>query len=964
MVKPDFERDYYADLELPSMSEIEVIKKQFKKLALKYHPDRNIGNEDQSKEKFVLIQTAHEILTDPSQKAKYDAHRARLGRWSAAYGGASGVRGNPYMHTSQDINSKFGAPPQRRPPMPSRPTPTASTGGASRYSQWQTKPKTKTESMREQSKSEAWERSRASNPQTAYGATRPVPPRPKDGPPTPRSAAQERRQQAAFGGNSTRKTGFTPSSPMGDEPPVRNHHYNTYTASGSTATAGTAPASKPRPASEYVDPLTKQFGDAFLDNRQSTPYATNVGEKTNPFEPLNNVNRAKSMKDNARNFPTEAPPAPPNRQRSASAGSDGFRRSSNEKPSYNETTTNPRFPAQSKASARYSPRTAQPPDSAPPTTAGFGGAANSSTSSVNSSANVNGGASTQARTGPKVYGAPLSSRYPYPDYVSKVSQIPPTFERTSEKSCAHNTESRVNKPSVNHAPASSHGYAAYSNVKYPFAFNPQHSMYETPSGGQQTGSSPGLFEDDLTDQLNVLLAKKGACLSRKRPRQAPDEQPPEKAAYDANVRKTASFAVPDDDDPTSPIQQARFTRHSADNINTKFVTEDKGKFEFSAGTDTESSPNSPGDSFSRARRRGRQSPLRNEFAAAHEAFANISPTRPAMPQQEAAPKTSAFDAKKWEESIKANIFNPKPATRSSVSPTRPVKPLKKTRGGGVRLTAGSAGMVEEDDSSGDDRAQTGPGRANFSGTKSPNAMDIDPPVPETAAHPQPAANEARTIPIEPTKPEWRAGHVGATGTAAPAVDPKVNGAQKIPKVNPTHAGSEDTDDFMRPNIFADFENVAPFSQKASGLNSFADLSQNLPFQSRPSAKIPLPQMKPTPLSCPPVPQAPIAPAPLVLGGANLMSPAWDTYAKEFEAYMIAWSQWNETMLAHFTTRQAHHNSAGFSWVSAMGDLGYQEYANALEQDKPLRQKWLTACDNHELQVKEFQKMKRGMLRKQ
>ncbi|KAK4202814.1 hypothetical protein QBC40DRAFT_37384 [Triangularia verruculosa] len=835
MVKPDFERDYYADLELPSMSEIEVIKKQFKKLALKYHPDRNIGNEDQSKEKFVLIQTAHEILTDPSQKAKYDAHRARLGRWSAAYGGASGVRGNPYMNTSQDINSKYGAPPQRRPPMPTRPTAAASTGGASRYSQWQARTKTKTESMREQSKSEAWERSRASNPQSAYSATRPVPPRPKDVPPTPRSAAQERRQQAAFGGNTTRKTGFTPSSPTGDEPPVRNHHYNTYTASGSTATADATPANKPRPASEFVDPLAQQFGDTFLDSRQSTPYATNVGEKTNPFEPLNNVNRAKSMKDNARRFPTEVPPAPPNRQRSASVGSDGFRRSSNEKPSHHETTTHTRFPAQSKASARYSPRTAQPPESAPPSAAGFAGAANGSSSSVNSSANatVNGGASAHARTGPKVFTVP----------------------------------------------------------------------------------------DD------------------------------------------------DDDDPTSPIQQARFTRHSADNINTKFVAEDKAKFEFSAGNDAESFPNSPTDPFARARRRTtRQSPTRNQVPGSNEAFANVSATRPAVPQREAAPKTSAFDAKKWTEWTESmkdeNIFVPRSGTRSSVSPTRPVKPLKKTRGGGVRLTAGSAGMVEEEDSSGDDGAPAGAGRASLGGTKSPNAMDIDPPVPETSAQQHPAANDARTIHVEPTKPEWRAGHVGSTGAAAPPVPPKVNGAQKMPPVNPTHAGSEDTDDFMRPNIFAEFENVAPFNQKASGLNSFADLSQNLPFQSRPSVRIPIPQMKPTPLTCPPVPQAPIVPTTLAFGGAKMGSPAWNTYAKEFEAYMIAWSHWNGTMLTHFSTRQAHHNSEGFSWIGTLGDSGYQEYVNALEQDKPLRQKWLTACDNHELRFKEFEKMRRGLMRNQ
>lgn len=564
-----------------------------------------------------------------------------------------------------------------------------------------------------------------------------------------------------------------------------------------------------------------------------------------------------------------------------------------------------------------------------------------------------------------MYAAPLSSRYPYPGYFSRVSQIPPPCGWTGEKSCPRNAGSGATKPGVDHPPESSHGYDAYSKIKYPFASSAQHSMYETPSGVQRAGSRSSLFEDDLTDQLNVLLAKKGKNSSRKRPRPTQDGQQPQRPTCDANAGQTVSFAVPDDDDdPTSPIQTARFARHSADNINTKFVAEDKGRFEFSAGSDFEASPSSPLDNaFTRARRRGRQSPLRQDSGTSYEAFANASPKpAAAMPQQEAAPKPSAFDAKKWEELSKVNIFNPTAAQRSSVSPTRPVKPLKKTRGGGVRLTAGSAGMAEEDDSSGEDRAQAGTGRANASGPKSPNAMDIDPPVSETTAQQPPAANEARPIPVEPTKPEWRAGHVGTTATAAPPLPPKVNGTQKMPKVNPTHAGSEDTDDFMRPNVFADFENVAPFSQKATGLNSFADLGQSLPFQSRPSVTIPIPQMKPTPLSCPPVPQAPKVPTTLAFGGVKLGSPAWNTYTKEFEAYMIAWSQWNGTMLTHFSTRQAQQNSAGFSWVSAMGDNGYQEYVNSLEQDKPLRQKWLAACENHELQFKEFQKMRQGLMR--
>ena len=261
--------------------------------------------------------------------------------------------------------------------MPPRP---AAPAGSTRYWDWAQKAKGKTENAR--ANMEAWDRSRPqpkpsqpSAPTAASAArpgTRPSPPQVP-----PRTAAQARRQEAAFG---TRKTGFAPTSPIGDEPPVRNQHYN-------TGTRESAPqASKPRPASTFVDPLSSQFNETFFDNRQSTPYAANVGEKTNPFEPLN-VNRAKSMRDGGRRFqggPAEAPPQPPSRQRSASVGSDNFQKSANDSPVFNEPNAKPTFQYQSRASARYSPRGAEP-NSAPPT-ATFGGP-NSSSSSVNSSAN-------------------------------------------------------------------------------------------------------------------------------------------------------------------------------------------------------------------------------------------------------------------------------------------------------------------------------------------------------------------------------------------------------------------------------------------------------------------------------------------------------------------------------------------------------------------------------------------------
>lgn len=68
-------KNYYEILGLPDFSDIESIKKQFRKLAVIYHPDKNPEGE----EKFREIVEAYEILSDFEKKQKYDARlRYRL----------------------------------------------------------------------------------------------------------------------------------------------------------------------------------------------------------------------------------------------------------------------------------------------------------------------------------------------------------------------------------------------------------------------------------------------------------------------------------------------------------------------------------------------------------------------------------------------------------------------------------------------------------------------------------------------------------------------------------------------------------------------------------------------------------------------------------------------------------------------------------------------------------------------
>lgn len=64
-------RDYYEILSIPRNATSDDIKKAYRKLALKYHPDRNPGNKE-AEEKFKEISEAYEVLSDAQKRQAYD----------------------------------------------------------------------------------------------------------------------------------------------------------------------------------------------------------------------------------------------------------------------------------------------------------------------------------------------------------------------------------------------------------------------------------------------------------------------------------------------------------------------------------------------------------------------------------------------------------------------------------------------------------------------------------------------------------------------------------------------------------------------------------------------------------------------------------------------------------------------------------------------------------------------------
>jgi curved DNA-binding protein len=109
-------KDYYKILGVDKKASQDEIKKAYRKLAIKYHPDKNPGNKE-AENKFKLINEANEVLSDPEKRKKYD----ELGEnWNRFQQGGSASYGNPFgaggfggqhgqtIYYEGDINDLFG----------------------------------------------------------------------------------------------------------------------------------------------------------------------------------------------------------------------------------------------------------------------------------------------------------------------------------------------------------------------------------------------------------------------------------------------------------------------------------------------------------------------------------------------------------------------------------------------------------------------------------------------------------------------------------------------------------------------------------------------------------------------------------------------------------------------------------------------------------------------------------------
>jgi len=102
MSAKDYQKDYYKTLGVPKTATAAEIKKSYRELARKYHPDANKGSAD-AEERFKEITEAYNVVSDEKQRKEYDEARSMFGGFRVPAGSRPGPGG-----TTFDLGDLFG----------------------------------------------------------------------------------------------------------------------------------------------------------------------------------------------------------------------------------------------------------------------------------------------------------------------------------------------------------------------------------------------------------------------------------------------------------------------------------------------------------------------------------------------------------------------------------------------------------------------------------------------------------------------------------------------------------------------------------------------------------------------------------------------------------------------------------------------------------------------------------------
>ncbi|KAJ5523875.1 Heat shock protein DnaJ N-terminal [Penicillium frequentans] len=924
MVKADVRRDYYADLGLAPSAESEEIKKQFRKLALKFHPDRNPGREQEFIAKFQSIQAAHEILSDPQQRLKYDTDRLRAGYDHVNPHGPS----SPRASRAQTQRPAYDQWPN------ASTTPNAS-AGAQRYSaharanpqQWtrgQDDAQTRADAykgfsgMRGGSTAGAsWrgfdpQTGRTSAGSTTAGASRQQNTPFGTGTPRPKSAYEyfketHKAQNNTSPNSGRKKQGFAPGTAGGgDEPPARNT--SAYTHNRSERPSSIYFDSVPPPTAKKPPPAPEppQFTEEFERNRRG--YASTGGEKT--FFSSTPLGRPASTRPPSGSFRSPNPPSP------VYPPADGRHHSASPKP---------------RRRASYSPS---------PSTSSSGDSLESQDEWEEVVSKRNG----KPKAVPK---SRLPPHQKFSDFYRKADSNPGTGEEPSTRPGGHRYE---DPRAPNNEPRRPRRVAGFGDLT---ADSDDNKGHNSDSAAFTRGSS----RPQQPSQSTGSTSRTESAQSASNPATAAFGR---RSTSDVNSLHKKFSA----EDWRDHIEGFDFLGASASKLNA-----------------ARKSPNSKPRGRAKPQYDSTDS-VPSTGSAGLNTFGSV-PEEESQQNAQKAPTPFAqakFSADQWAEQLRNLSWDvPESDKQRQSAHTPPRSPRKQSRTGTkVRSAPQAASVASEADEAKDTINGTSvPGEVpntEEAGGKTwaapdVEAMDIDmesPPMPKKT--PAGGAKNAGYPDLNNVAQE-------ATATNAKAQQPKADGSASNTETR--------TPLFDLENL----RNTAPFtSTNSGGIENLDDVHATLPFESRAKQQTTTKRdIRPRELKLPNPPKRPWAPQTVALSPGITVLPLekWQYYVSQMGTYMHDWNVFNRKILSHFNARQeAVETGLSSNWISAVGDStrlklneddeadessetrtadtfdleetlvpgsgkgGFSAYLRGIEEDVQVRKHWEVACEMH------------------
>ena len=989
--------------------------------ALKYHPDRNPGRELEFNSKFQAIQSANEVLTDTAQRAKYDADRIRSGLF---YSYASPTRPNmPPRSPATNFPPPPRPPPTAAKTNYAPPSGTNRYTQYTNADAARSRPNTEAEDAQTKANAfKAWEQMRHGQ---GPPPSRKVPPRPTrtafDSRPTSNGVPEEPLPRRTAPGweeyqetqpvprmaraNTTRvpkNPQYTPTSAGGDVPPTQNKSAYTHVRPDRTYRANPQYVPPPPPPQRKADPLrafrSHLEGEDVLNNsdRISTPYATMGGEKTyfssdSLGRNTNSQERSKSAewRENER-CATDKP-----QSRAASATSDRQHRSASPK----MRTSTKQMPASSSSSSSSSSDESVLPQRSSGTRHAR---ARNPTSAPQkpilkpsvkiSDADDTGGVQpghaglrngwTDAPRKPQAT-EPFGSDQPEGFLQHRMKRESMRNDPDRQASMAEEGQNGQTKPKQPlHRPRSwNEQYGTPKKAteakldSRPVTGDPkqQGPMYEPP-GYSPSPSTPSSHK--WAEQWPFMSPRKPRTSSERPPYWAvpsslpPSGLPPSKQGApeasewlknssflsqgiasdpfvsDADFIPGNSFTFPMDDVKKPFAGAPPLRSRSSESINTNF-SPPQWNGAFTSGNDyfiVAQEPKGSRASSTGTRPVPPPPPPRQEHVPSTSApptgadFAKKAGTTSTSAAAPASPLNPLSTSKEdWAQHFKPPTWEyPPPASASPVkgaSRKRAKTPRNYSKVPSKRPQATSVSEAV-------DEHVEDPGAASAESLSSrtsdnDSAMDIDPiltpPSGQSNGEHRSSLQTDQTV----TGQGRRSGRPGRPG---PPVPPR--------------PGDQSNNEPQELNL-GELKNVAPFAPDTQGLKDLKDLKSSLPFESRPSGKA-ISNPPPKPLELPNPPKAPQVPT-------TLTQTSWERYLAQMRSYMFEWNTYNAMMLAHFTERQSNVGTLNGDWMSAVGDKGYNQYLQGIEEDFRVRQHWDVSWERHQECIKGLGTVRQRML---